>query len=96
LNLGGNLIGDISAVSGLTNLIDLWLDTNYIFERANPLLSAFKHPHTHQIRMQVKLGFVQIPQLVIGIWGSGKYLGTEKGEDAEGDQDKKDDEDEDS
>ncbi len=26
----------------------------------------------------------------------GKYLGTEKGEDAEGDQDKKDDEDEDS
>lgn len=46
--------------------------------------------------MQVKLGFVQIPQLVIGIWGSGKYLGTEKGEDAEGDQDKKDDEDEDS
>jgi len=37
--------------------------------RANPLLFAFGHPHTRQMRMQVKLGFVQIPQLVIGVWG---------------------------
>ena len=37
--------------------------------RVDPLLLAFGHPHTRKMRMQMKLGFVHIPQFVSRVWG---------------------------
>jgi len=71
---------DLYAPGGLTRLHVVEEQPSSIAERpkdgllavnaggTNPLLPASGHPSSGQVRMQMKLGFILIPQFVVGVW----------------------------